>query len=109
MDNARETVSSEGWIDGERPFAVKPTKVQDLFIILAHAHPIALAALEGVQFIRRQAAHLDIVFKPGVDLTLRTPIPDISGNATPGEEPVLDGKLFDLVQALPIAQQVSAM
>jgi len=102
VDNARETVSSEGWIDGQRPFAVKPTKIQDLFIILAHAHPLALAALEGVQFIRREAAHLDIVYKPGVDLTLRTPIPDVSQNVMPVEAPEMDGKLFDLVQTLPL-------
>jgi hypothetical protein len=74
VDNARETVNSDGWINGQRPYSVKPTKVQDLLILAAHAHPVTLVALEGVKFLRREAAHLQIQFAPGVDLTLTTPM-----------------------------------
>jgi hypothetical protein len=101
VDNARETVDEDGWIQGERPLSVAPSKKEDLLILAAYAHPLTLAALGCMKLLRREAAHLQISYKAGVDMTVHAAIPADIGYVGKLEQPKPDDALVQLVQNLP--------
>lgn len=94
VDNARESVDSEGRIIGLPWIPVRPTTVEALLLLAAHAHPVALVAFEAGKLAVRQAARVPVEYAAGTDMTLtlreplrvrapppETPRPDLSENA----------------------------
>lgn len=70
IDNARETVEGDGVIYGLRPMRRRPNKVEDVLILAAHAHPIALATLETAKLVLAHELRPEIEFRPGVEMRL---------------------------------------
>jgi hypothetical protein len=101
VDNARETVDEAGWIQGERPVSVRPSKKEGLLLLAAYAHPLTLAALGCMKLLQREAAHLQISYKPGVDMTIRAAIPADIGYIGKLEQPNPDNALVQMVEKLP--------
>ena len=75
VDNAREEVNADGDIVGLAPVHARPTGVEALVLLAAHAHPMALVASEAVRLGVKLVARPDIAYEPGVHLTL-TVAPD---------------------------------
>ena len=75
IDNARESVDAEGVIHGLKPMRARPSKVEDVLILAAHAHPIALATLEATRLILAHTLRPEIHYKPGVDMTVALAVP----------------------------------
>jgi LssY C-terminus len=76
VDNARESVDSEGVIHGLRPLRRTPTQLEDFLMLAAYAHPAVLASLEMGRFIVAEEEKPRITYEPGVELwlTLTSPL-----------------------------------
>lgn len=70
VDNARETVDDSGAIVGLPPVHTRPTGLQALLMLAAHAHPMALAASEALRLGVKLVERPDIAYPAGVRLTL---------------------------------------
>ena len=75
VDNARESVEQNGTIRGLQPIRVEPSKVEDLLMLAAYAHPVVLASVEAIRLLRREMESPAIHYPPGVGLTLRLTAP----------------------------------
>jgi len=71
VDNARETVDAAGRIVGLPPPRLRPSKVEVLLLLAAHAHPVVLGLAEAGKLARRQAGPPAIAYGAGVEMTLR--------------------------------------
>ncbi|HEV7501980.1 MAG TPA: hypothetical protein VGQ33_18325, partial [Vicinamibacteria bacterium] len=70
VDNARESVDADGRIVGLGWVPVRPTRVEALLLLAAHAHPVALAALEAGKLAVRQVGRVPIEYAPGTEMTV---------------------------------------
>jgi hypothetical protein len=75
VDNARETVDSAGRIVGLRTRRLPPGKVETLLLLAAHAHPVALAAVEAGRLAERRLSEAPIDYGPGVEMALALTAP----------------------------------
>src|SRR5207247_1409152 len=71
VDNARETVDADGRILGLARIRARPTRLEALLLLAAHAHPIALVAVEAGKLAVRERERVAIEYRPGVEMTLR--------------------------------------
>ena len=104
VDNARETVDADGRILGLARIRARPTRLEALLLLAAHAHPIALVAVEAGKLAVRERERVAIEYRPGVEMTLRLLQPLRLGvAASPPGRPDLssDGELRRLVSDLP--------
>jgi hypothetical protein len=75
VDNARETVDDQGRILGLPSHHVRPNKLEEILMLAAHLHPIALVAIEGAQLAGREATEAPIHYRAGVEMTLALALP----------------------------------
>ena len=88
LDNSRESVDDDARIVGVRPKLRLPPPVAALLMLLAHDHPIALAAFEGGRLVLRAAQHTAIDYPPGVELHLELAAPPSIEPDAPPDPPV---------------------
>jgi hypothetical protein len=104
VDNARETVDANGRIVGLAWVGARPTRVETLLLLAAHAHPVALAAAEAAKLGVREIERVPIEYPPGTEMTLALIAPLRTAAPAPGpERPDLsaDDELMRLASALP--------
>ena len=70
VDNARESVDSEGVIHGLRPLRRRPTEIEEILMLAASAHPAILASLEVGRLIVAEKEKPHVTYEPGVELWL---------------------------------------
>ncbi len=70
VDNARETVGDDGVIFGLRPLRARPSKIEDVLILAAHAHPVVLATMEATRLVLSRAVRPEIEYRAGVEMRL---------------------------------------
>jgi hypothetical protein len=70
VDNARETVGDDGVIFGLRPLRARPSKIEDVLILAAHAHPVVLATMEASRLVLSRALRPEIEYPAGVEMRL---------------------------------------
>ncbi len=71
VDNAREKVTGDGTILAMERLRKRPGKVELLLLAAAHAHPMALALLEGSKLALREMERPSVHYPVGTDLALR--------------------------------------
>jgi len=78
VDNARETVSGDGVIQGIPLLRAAPSKTEGAVLLAAYAHPVLLALLAITQITRREVDKPEITFPPGTEMILKWPhsLPD---------------------------------
>lgn len=103
VDNARETVTADGTILALEPLRKRPGKVEVLLLAAAHAHPMALAFVEGSKLTLREVERPSVRYSAGTDLALQleTP-PRVTVRHPPrAQEPAPPRVLVEMLQALP--------
>lgn len=70
VDNARESIGEDGTIYGLQPLRGRPRLVEELLLLAAHAHPLALAATEGSTILYGRFHRPQVVYRAGVDLRI---------------------------------------
>jgi hypothetical protein len=81
VDNARETVSDDGVIQGMPLLRAAPSKTESAILLAAYAHPVLVALLAVTQITRREVDKPEITFLPGTEMVLKwsDPLPDSEG------------------------------
>lgn len=70
VDNAREHVDDDGTVVGLATVRRRPSTVETLLMLAAHAHPVTLLLEEGVRLGAREARRAEIEYGAGVNLSL---------------------------------------
>jgi hypothetical protein len=103
IDDAKESVASDGRIEGVRPMRRLPSRFVALLMLVAHAHPVALALFEAGRLVVRAAEHAAIDYPPGVELTLSLEAPlEIEPYPPSAPPPAVDPSLPALARTLPL-------
>ncbi|HXK11120.1 MAG TPA: LssY C-terminal domain-containing protein [Vicinamibacteria bacterium] len=108
VDNSRESVAEDGRIVGLRPKRRLPSPLASVLMVLAHDHPITLAAFAAGRLVLRAAQHAAIDYPPGVELSLALAAPLAVGgdpSPEPGPAAAADPALSDLAGAVPYRTQ----
>ena len=106
VDNSREAVEGDGRIVGVRPKRRLPSPVAAVLMVLAHDHPISLAAFEAGRLVLRGAQHTAIDYAPGVELGLELAAPlSIAADPLPPPMVPADPSLAGLARAVPFRTQ----
>ncbi len=106
VDNSRESVDDDGRIVGVRPKRRLPSPVAALLMLLAHGHPIGVAAFEVGRLVLRAAEHTAIDYPPGVELSLALAAPLEIAPDSPPEPPVAaDASLAAFARTVPFRTQ----
>lgn len=71
VDNARESVDAAGRILGLERIRRRPSAIEDVLLLVAHAHPLLAVSEEGARILLRAGEHPAIDFPAGTDLRLR--------------------------------------
>ncbi len=71
VDNARETVDADGRIVGLERIRRRPSRLEDVLLLVAHAHPLLAVSEEGARLLLRAGEHPGIAFPPGTDVHVR--------------------------------------
>ena len=70
VDNAREAVGADGRILGLERLRRRPSAIEDVLLLVAHAHPLLAVSEEGARILLRAGEHPAIAFAAGTDLHL---------------------------------------
>lgn len=71
VDNARESVDAGGRILGLERLRRRPSAIEDVLLLVAHAHPLLAVSEEGARILLRAGEHPAIDYPAGTDLRLR--------------------------------------
>lgn len=71
VDNARETVDADGRIVGLQRIRRRPSRLEDVLLLMAHAHPLLAVSEEGARLLLRAGEHPGIAYPPGIDVHVR--------------------------------------
>lgn len=103
VDNARENVGADGTITGLDLLRKRPGKTELILLAAAHAHPEALALIEGTKLALREFRRADIEYPAGTDVALA--VEGLSAETAPGsaapEAGVGPGALAEILNGLP--------
>lgn len=106
VDNSREAVEDDGRIVGARPKRRLPSPVAAVLMLLAHDHPISLAAFEAGRLVLRAAQHNAIDYPPGVELGLELAAPlSIAPDSPPPPMGPADSSFAALASRVPFRTQ----
>jgi hypothetical protein len=108
VDNSRESVEDDGRIVGLRPKRRLPSPLAAVLMLLAHEHPVALAAFEAGRLVLRAVQRSAIDYGPGVELSLALAAPlQVTGDPTPVPQWAPDPSLSALAQTVPFRTQAT--
>lgn len=107
VDNARESIEEDGSIRGLTPIRIEPTKMEDVLMLAAYAHPLILAAFEGARLLRREMENPAIDYRKGVEMTLQLTAPldtdALRGSVLPNSGSLVPANKFNgLVSGQPL-------
>jgi hypothetical protein len=106
VDNSRESVTDDGRIVGLRPKRRLPSPLAAVLMLLAHDHPVALAAFEAGRLALRAAQRSAIDYPPGVEMSLALAGPlQIAAEPLPAPPVPADPSLTALAQTVPFRTQ----
>ena len=105
VDNARESVDTEGRIVGLGNVHARPTAVDALLLLAMHGHPIAFLAAEAGKLGIREAKRAPIQYGAGTELTLTLLAPFSPPLPAPGSGP----DRWDLSRDLVLERLASAL
>jgi len=106
VDNSRESVDDDGRIVGVRPKRRLPSPLAVLLMLLAHGHPIGIAAFEAGRLVLRAAERTAIDYPPGVELNLALAAPlEIAADPPPDPPEPADPSLAAFARTVPFRTQ----
>ena len=106
VDNSRASVASDGRILGLRCKRRLPSPAAALLMLLAHDHPLTLAAFAAGRLVLRAAQHTALDYPPGVELGLELAAPlSIEPAPPPAAPAAADPALVALARAVPFRTQ----
>lgn len=103
VDNARESVTSDGTIVGLDSLRKRPGKVELLLMAAVYGHPVAWASIETAKLAIREFEHPEVDFPAGTDIALAIeeyPKLNPSVSSKP-EEAIASDRLASLLLSLP--------